>query len=98
MNFAYILLLVNNSQFQLLGDLKIMDWPAQSPDLNVLEPFWDLLDSKLAKMRPTSQEELWRQLETQWRKISIEECRKYIDSMPARCRAVIEAKGDHTKY
>ncbi len=75
-----------------------MEWPAQSPDLNVIEPFWDLLHSKLEKSKATSEEVLWNQLQDAWSKITVEECRKYIDSMPQRCRAVIEAKGGHTKY
>ena len=31
-------------------------------------------------------------------KISVEECQKWIESMPRRIQAVIKAKGGHTKY
>ena len=34
----------------------------------------------------------------EWGKISVEECQKWIKSMPRRIQAVIKAKGGHTKY
>ena len=33
-----------------------------------------------------------------WGKISVEECQKWIESMPRMVEAVIKAKGAHTKY
>ena len=34
----------------------------------------------------------------EWAATSVELLRKLTESMPARCQAVIDAKGDHTRY
>src|SRR6267143_3985296 len=34
----------------------------------------------------------------EWGNISMEECQKWIESMPRRIQAVIKAKGGHTTY
>jgi transposase len=75
-----------------------MVWPPQSIDLNPIEQVWDLLDSKIDKKPKTSVAALWRSMEEAWAKISGEELRKYMNTMPARCRAIISAKGGHTRY
>lgn len=79
---------------------EIMDWPPQSPDLNPIEHVWHLLKLRLNKYptRPTTKEELEQRINTEWYKITKEECRKYIDSMPARIEAVIKSKGGPTRY
>ncbi|KAK4520308.1 uncharacterized protein ATC70_008441 [Mucor velutinosus] len=79
---------------------KIMDWPPQSPDLNPIEHVWHLLKLRLNKYptRPSTKEELERRINIQWYKITEKECQKYIDSMPARIKAVIKSKGGSTHY
>ena len=39
-----------------------MDWPPQSPDLNIIEAVWDHLDRVRNKGQPKSKEELWEVL------------------------------------
>jgi hypothetical protein len=46
----------------------------------------------------TGVHQLWDRVGVEWGKISAEECRKWIESMPRRIQAVIKAKGGHTKY
>ena len=36
------------------GRLQIMEWPAQSPDLNSIELVWDELDRRVKAKQPTS--------------------------------------------
>ena len=45
-----------------------------------------------------SKESLWLELRKAWDNVSVDVLRKYIDTMPERCAAVIAAKGGHTKY
>ena len=42
--------------------LTVMDWPPQSPDLNIIEAVWDHLDRVRNKGQPKSKEELWEVL------------------------------------
>lgn len=77
-----------------------MDWPPQSPDLNPIEHVWHLLKTRIHKYptRATTKQELEERINQEWYKITKEECRKYIDSMPARIEAVIKSKGGSTHY
>src|SRR5437879_5978750 len=47
---------------------------------------------------PTGVHQLWERVVEQWGKIDEEQCQKWIESMPRRIEAVINAKGGHTKY
>ena len=80
--------------------IKILDWPAQSPDLNPIEHTWNHLKRCLSgySSAPKGVHQLWERVVEQWGMISVEECQKWIESMPRRIQAVIKAKGGHTKY
>ena len=81
-------------------DIKLLNWPAQSPDLNPIEHIWHHLKKRLSgyEKAPTGVHQLWDRVVVEWGKISVEECQKWIESMPRRIQAVIKAKGGHTKY
>ena len=80
--------------------IKLLDWPAQSPDLSPIEHTWFHLKRRLSdyERAPKGVHELWDRVVVEWGKISVEECQKWIESMPRRIQAVIKAKGGHTKY
>jgi hypothetical protein len=80
--------------------IKLLDWPAQSPDLNPIEHLWQILKKKLNSYSTPSKGvwELWERIEVEWGKIEVEECQGLIESMPRRLEAVIRAKEGHTKY
>lgn len=82
------------------NDIEVLDWPAQSPDLNPIEHIWWILKSKLAEYEeePTTIVELWRRIEEEWEKIPTNICREFIESMPRRIAAVYKARGGYTKY
>ena len=70
-------------------------WPANSPDLNLIENLWSILGDKVAeeKVQPSTIEGLEKSLKTAWKKISAETLQNLFFSMPGRIRAVLEAKG-----
>lgn len=85
--------------FQELG-LTVLEWPAQSPDLNPIEHLWDHLKRKLAAQptQPTGMLDLWQRVEEEWEAIGQDVVINLIDSMPRRVEAVLKAKGGPTKY
>ena len=44
------------------GQLRLMEWPPQSPDLNIIEAVWDYLERKKLEKQPTTEEVLWHVL------------------------------------
>lgn len=79
-------------------DFEIMDWPVQSPVLNPIENLWKTLGEKVMARNPLNTEDLWKKLQDEWSKISVDECRKLIESCGRICAAVGESKGLFTKY
>jgi transposase len=80
--------------------IAVLDWPAQSPDLNPIENLWHCLKQKLAayETEPTGIHELWERVEAEWEKIPTELCTELIESIPERIAAVLKAKGGYTNY
>ena len=78
----------------------IDDWPAQSPDLNPIEHLWHHLKLKLSAYETKAKgvHELWDRVDREWNTFTEDECRRYIESMPARIQAVLAAKGGSTRY
>jgi hypothetical protein len=79
-------------------EIPKMEWPAQSPDLNPIENLWSILDQRVKHRKPNTDEELFDVLKKGWEELPVDLLTKLVDSMPHRCRAVIEAKGNATKY
>jgi hypothetical protein len=77
--------------------IEKLDWPANSPDLNLLENVWKLLKDVVqhGQTCPRNLEELKMTLQREWRSISSIKLRNLCHSMPARLQLVIEAKGGH---
>jgi len=74
-------------------------WPGSSPDLNPIENMWVLMKQKVAQMNPTSETALTDAIKKIWvMDISQDYCKKLAKSMPARIKAVLAAKGHHTRY
>lgn len=80
--------------------IDVLEWPPNSPDMNIIENLWDYLDRQVRKRKPlpTSEESLWEALQEEWYKIP----QSYIDSLyaslPNRPAELYAAKGHATRY
>jgi hypothetical protein len=82
------------------NEVRVLPWPAQSPDLNPIEHLWDVLERQIRARnpQPKSLSELKAVLQEEWLKIPQHVYRKLVESMPRRIAAVIESKGMPTRY
>lgn len=77
---------------------KVVDTPAQSPDLNPIENLWDYVDRKVRLHDITSISMLKEVLAREWNAIGKDVCAKYVSSMPKRMSLVINRKGNPIEY
>ncbi len=78
--------------------VTVLDWPANSPDLNPIENLWGIVKRKMRDTRPNNADDLKAAIKATWASIPPQQCHKLITSMPRRIEAVIKAKGAPTKY
>jgi transposase len=75
-----------------------MDFPPCSLDLNPIEHLWSIVKKNLQGTTSRSRQELVDKVKRIWTEISIDQCRRLVESMPKRCMEVIKNKGGHTSY
>ena len=87
-------------QFLQQQGIRVIQWPAVSPDMNPIEHLWDHIQRELNQIqpRPTTARQLEQAVRQIWGNINIAEVNALLRSMPARCRAVVNANGGHTRY
>jgi hypothetical protein len=74
--------------------------PPYSPDLNPIEPLWQLLKNRIADIPGSgnSLDNLWAAAQQAWDSITDEEVAKHTSKMDARVREVKRAKGYQTSF
>ena len=83
------------------NNINVLPWLSKSPDLNPIERLWDQLDKRVRQRQlpaPQTLDQLRQMLQQEWRTIPRNNVRNLIESMPRRCRAVLAARGGHTRY
>lgn len=77
---------------------KLIQTPAQSPDLNVIEHLWEELARRVYQQKFNTLNQLKEALLEAWNSIEPEVCQNLVKSIPKRLQAVLENKGYATKY
>lgn len=78
--------------------INLLAWPAKSPDLNVIENLWFQVKKRLAGKKFKTPELLFDGVKAAWESIPKQVLETLVESMPRRCKAVIDARGYSTKY
>ncbi len=86
----------STSEWLKKNKIKVLEWPNQSPDLNLIE----MLDLKQSfhAWKPSNVAELKQFCKEEWAKISPQQCERLIASYRKRLMAVVAAKGGTTSY
>ncbi|RYH15065.1 hypothetical protein EON65_32400, partial [archaeon] len=84
-------------------NMQVLDWPAHSPDLNIIEHVWHYLKEAMRKLPVASlKEELWSNVEKalahMWSSEMTKKNNNLYESLPNRMQAVIAAHGGNTSY
>jgi hypothetical protein len=81
------------------GELQHLLWPAQSPDLNIIEALPSVLETRVRNSFPdrTCLKQLTDGLQEKWYKIMLETIQNLYDFILRRTEAVLKTKGGPTQ-
>ncbi len=99
-NFNFPKILIFNFPAKLwLNDhgVGVLDWPANSPDLNPIDNLRGIVKRKMRNKRPKNADVLKATVKETWASIPPQQCHKLITSMLHQIEAAIKAKGAPTK-
>ena len=71
--------------------------PAQSPDLNPIEACWCILKQRVRQREWDNLNQLKEVIQEEWSRITMDEVRRRISEMPARCQSLVESGGKPIK-
>ena len=80
--------------------IQQLSWPPQSPDLNLIEHLWDVLQRQINSrpLLPKTLSELKVALVEEWRAIPGSILEKLVEGMPKRLEELRKARGLNTRY
>ena len=76
----------------------MIPWPAMTPDMNPIEHVWAELKRRLSFVTLNDRQQLRAFLQREWAALAPRYLNKLIRSMVRRCRALVNANGEHTRY
>ena len=83
-----------------LKKVDVLSWPANSPDMNIIEHAWDYLDCRVCTRTTLhcNHDELWEALLEEWAGIKQKYIDKLFESTPQCVAALVEMKGGYTHW
>lgn len=76
----------------------VENWPANSPDLNVIENLWAIIKKRVESLQPDSIDSLIEAIQDVWNNLSMELIHNLIDSMTDRLQRVVDNQGGPNGY
>ena len=82
------------------NNIATENWPARSPDLNVIENAWDMLQRAVNAREPppNTLADLSRAVQEEWNRLDRHKLRRLVRSVRDRSREVIQNRGGYTHY
>ena len=74
-------------------DIKLLDWPPCSPDLNIIEVIWAIIKRRIEAENPNDISELKILIQRVWDELTFQTINALIDDMPRRLIDVIKNNG-----
>ena len=75
----------------------LIDWPPQSPDLNIIEHMWCLM-KEVTNRYAKNADELWLAIKEEWDSIPKETVEGLYRSIPKRLKVTLKNKGLYSHY
>ncbi len=88
----------DNARPHTASRIRVLKWPAYSPDLSPIENIWRIIKRKMRQRRPKTVEQLEACIRQEWDNIPIPKLEQLVSSVPRRLQTVIKRRGDATQW